>query len=258
MKEKNRWNWQWERFYNNEKNIFLDWISPTRLEDYKDKIVLDAGCGNGECAKIVSDYAKKVVGLEKYAASAARANVADNKKIEIIEGDIENFTSAEKFDAIYSVGVLHHLENPTLGFLNLLANLKDGGFINIWVYAREGNGLMVNFIEPLKFFLILKIPLPMLKIITHLLTISLYFAVWTIYFIPAKMPYMEYLKKFRKHSYLRNFMNVFDKLNAPLTHWITKEEVESWFSGLDGVSIKHYNGISWSGFGIKKQSLKQL
>lgn len=248
----NRWNYQWERYKNEEEKIFLDWIYPTKFRDYIDKVVLDAGCGNAGYTKIVAKYAKKVIGLDKFSVKTARENTLNCKNIEIVEGDIESFNSKIKFDAIYSVGVLHHLDNPNKGFENLVNNLKKGGFINVWVYAKEGNWLMVNIIEPLKRKLLLKIPISFLKILAPLLTFCLYFLVWTIFLIPLNLPYSEYFKKFRQHSYSRNLMNVFDKLNAPQTHWVSEKEIKNWFSLMSNVVIKHYNGISWSGFGIKK------
>jgi SAM-dependent methyltransferase len=249
---KNRWSWQWERFKNEEKDIFLDWIYPTKLEDFRDKLVLDAGCGNGGHIKMVADYAKRVVGLDKYSADVARKNLKDYSNVEIIEGDIESFSYPEKFDAIYSVGVLHHLENPDKGFKNLVSNLKPGGFINIWVYAKEGNRFMINVVEPIKKIFLQKISFSSLRILAYFLTLILYIPAWSFYLFPLSLPYKEYLDKFRKHSFSRNLMNVFDKLNAPLTHWITYDKIVEWFKDFDDVKIRHYNGISWSAFGKKR------
>lgn len=251
-KKTNRWNWQWERLRNEDEKIFLDWIYPTKLEDYKNKLVLDAGCGNAGYSKIVAHYAKKVIALDKYSVKAARKNIAGSKKIEAVQGDIENFKYNEKFDAIYCVGVLHHLENPERGFKNLVDNLKTGGFINIWVYAREGNWLMINIIERIKKMFLLKLPLSILRVLANGLTLILYLFAWSVFFLPFSFPYKEYFKKFRQHSYARNLMNVFDKLNAPLTHWIGREQIQNWFEDLDKVVIRHYNKVSWSGFGVKK------
>jgi len=248
----NRWNYQWSQFKNEDKDIFLDWIYPTKLHGYKGKVVLDAGCGNGGYTKIVAEFAKKVVALDKYSSASAKLNLKECKNVKVISGDIETFASKEKFDAVFCVGVLHHLNNPQKGFNNLLRNLKSGGFINVWVYAKEGNWFMIHILEPLKNKILLKIPLFFMRLLAFFLTFILYVPAWLIFLLPFNFSYFQYFQKFRHHSFERNLMNVFDKLNAEQTIWVEEEQIREWFKGLDKVVIRHYNHISWSGFGIKK------
>lgn len=248
----NRWNYQWSRFKNQDEKIFLDWIYPTKLKDYKNKLVLDAGCGNGGYAKIIAKFAKKVVAIDKYSIEAARQNLKKCQNVEVIEADIETFKSREKYDAIFCVGVLHHLDNPEKGFYNLLEKLKKRGFINIWVYAKEGNWFMIHVIEPLKNKILLKMTLFFMRLLAYFLTSILYILAWSIFLLPFNFSYFQYFQKFRQHSYGRNLMNVFDKLNAEQTIWVEEKQIKEWFKGLDKVVIRHYNNISWSGFGIKK------
>ena len=82
----NRWNYQWARLDNDAAEIFADWIHPTRLEDFRAKRVLDAGCGKGSYARLVAQVADEVVGLDKYAIEAARANVGDCANIKLVAG----------------------------------------------------------------------------------------------------------------------------------------------------------------------------
>jgi 2-polyprenyl-3-methyl-5-hydroxy-6-metoxy-1,4-benzoquinol methylase len=48
-----------------------------------------------------------------------------------------------KFDFIECSGVLHHLKNPEAGFRAVVANVRPGGHLHCWVYAKEGNGLVI-------------------------------------------------------------------------------------------------------------------
>lgn len=244
-----RWNYQWSRLDNCDAQIFSDWLHPTTVEDYRGLRVLDAGCGKGSYTRLVAGCADRVVGLDKHSIPAARENVGDVGNIDLIEGDLETFEDAQKFDAIFSVGVLHHLDDPRRGFDNLLRTLKPGGRISVWVYGREGNAVCRRLIEPLKRCVLLRLPLAVLRVIAWLLTCTLYPYAWLCGIGP--LPYGAYLEKFRSHPFARNYMNVFDKLNAPRTHWISREQIASWFAALERVTITPYNGISWRATGFK-------
>jgi hypothetical protein len=81
--------------------------------------------------------------------------------------------------------------------------------------------------------------------------------VYTIYLLPLNfLPYYEYFSNFRKLTFLRNALNVFDKLNAPQVDFITNERISKWFSGSDfkDVHISQYKGVSWRGSGVKVDS----
>lgn len=249
---KNRWNWQWERMEDEDLRTFLEWIYPIKLEDFKNKCVLDAGCGNGGHAKIVAKYAKKIVGLEKYAYNSAVKNTKGIKNIKIVKGDIETINFKKKFDMIYCVGVLHHLDNPDKGFFNLVKQLKKNGKLNVWVYSQEGNSFLQNILEPLKKRILFRLPLSILMPLSIIITFLMYFPIYTIYLLPLKsFPYYYYFEKFRKQDFQYNLKNVFDKLNAPQTQWISEERISAWFKDLKNVNIDHYNQVSWRGYGIK-------
>ncbi len=232
-------------------NTFLNWIYPTRLEEFRNKRVLDAGCGMGGHIRFVAKYAKEVVGIDEAdgAVTKAKRLTKDLPNVEIIKADINTVNFKKKFDNIYCAGVLPHLENPKKGFDNLVKQLKKGGKINIWVISKEGNTFMIKLINPLKKAFFLKLPFNVLMHISSLLTLLLYVQVYSIYLLPINLPYKEYFKLFRKQSFANNRLNVFDKLNAPIIHWITQEEVRDWFKNLEEVHISDYNGISWRASG---------
>ncbi len=60
------------------------------------------------------------------------------KNIKIIEGDVlnKNILPQNYFDIIWCSGVLHHTEDPYLGFQNLTNFLKKDGYIIIGLYNK--------------------------------------------------------------------------------------------------------------------------
>ncbi|MFH1649595.1 MAG: hypothetical protein ABIA93_03530, partial [Candidatus Woesearchaeota archaeon] len=76
----------------------------------------------------------------------------------------------------------------------------------------------------------------------------------TIYLLPLKfLPFYEYFKNFRKLSFKRNALNVFDKLNAPQVQFIAKSRARKWLprGQFAKVHLSAYKGVSWRISGTK-------
>ena len=83
----------------------------------------------------------------------------------------------------------------------------------------------------------------------------MYMPIYTIYLLPLKfLPFYEYFQNFRKLTFYRNTLNVFDKLNAPQVDFISRERIAKWFNANDftDIHISSYKGVSWSGSAVKK------
>jgi hypothetical protein len=95
---------------------------------------------------------------------------------------------------------------------------------------------------------------------SRLLTAFLYPVVHTVYRQDALrfLPYFEYFRNFRRLSFQRNLLNVFDKLNAPQTYLTSRAKCEEWFSPErfepGSVSIRRYAGVSYSLVGVKRRA----
>jgi SAM-dependent methyltransferase len=229
-----------------------DWIHPNRLEDFSGKSVLDAGCGPGHHARLAARFARRVVGLDLNTAAIAREKTRDLPIVEIAEGDAALWDSGERFDAVYCVGVVHHTLDPDRTVAHLRELLRPGGRLILWVYSAEGNWANRFLLEPLKKALLRRLPRPALMLLAHALTLALVPAVHTVYRLPLPwLPFHEYFANFRRLGYRRNFLNVFDKLNAPRTHFITRERAEAWTRGLSDAHLSPYVGVSWRISGTK-------
>ena len=130
-------------------------------EALRGRLVLDAGVGAGRYADVASRWGADVVGVDlSYAVEAAQRNFADRGNVLIAQADIGALPfRPASFDAIFSIGVLHHTPDTRAYFLKLVPLLKPGGTIAVWVYPREGDYLVrsrwvpfVNKLPPRLFY----------------------------------------------------------------------------------------------------------
>lgn len=106
--------------------------------DIKGKKVLDVGCGTGRLIEICLKWgAKEVVGVDMIDPTFAKRHFKDNKNVRIYQADLNHLPFKEKFDVIFSLGVLHHTPDTKKSFENLLPYLDGGGIISIWLYEKR-------------------------------------------------------------------------------------------------------------------------
>jgi len=255
QKKQGEWHWQWNKFYDDNKWLFTEWIYPNKLSDFKNKTVLDCGCGGGQHLNFVSPYCKSVTGIDLNTPDIARKNNKHNKNVKVIGSDLASIKLRQKFDIVYSIGVLHHTDDPSKSFNNIKKLAKKDGKVIVWVYSREGNFLNRTLIEFLKRYIFLKLPKNILWGIANSMAFLMYVPIYTIYFLPLRfLPFYEYFSNWRKLSFSRNTMNVFDKLNAPQTFFIDEKTIRNWFNKKEfsNIYISQYKGVSWRGSGTKK------
>jgi len=249
---------------------YADWMAPLAEGDVRGHDVLELGCGNGSLLLHTADWKpRRLVGVDLgTSADTARANLqrAGFPNAEIRQADLTRFAS-EGFDLVYCIGVLHHLQHPEAGFAAVLRNTRPGGRFHCWVYAREGNGLVVALVEPIR------------KVASRLPWWFTKYAVAT----PLAVPFYLYAKVLRvlvgsrtdamKGAPLRDyclwiapreftfFRHVaFDQLVTPQTAYIKREQIERWLSDAPEVEpessyIIFRNGNSWK-FGGKTKATK--
>jgi SAM-dependent methyltransferase/uncharacterized protein YbaR (Trm112 family) len=259
--------WQWQEFvelYDQYEAQFLDWIHPVSPDFFRDKVVLDAGCGNGRHAFYAARYgSREVVAMDfSDAVETAYANVGKLPNAHVVQGDIYHppFGRGEAggpFDFIYSIGVLHHLPDPEAGFQSLVRFLRPGGAIFAWVYGHENNGLVHGFINPLRKNLTTRIRPSVLPIIAWPMSVVMQALVKGVYRplhptpLFKRLPSAEYLYSLSSFSFRRNYNIVFDHLVAPVAFYLRRDEFEGWFQhgDLHDVAISWRNQNSWRGFG---------
>ena len=258
--------WQWQHFselHHEFEAQFLDWLHPLTPDFFRDKRVLDAGCGTGRHAQFAAAYgAREVVALDlSDAVKTARANLAPFENVHVVQGDLLRppFPAGADgggFDLIYSIGVLHHLPDPRAGFESLVRFLRPGGTIAVWVYGHENNGFVRNVVEPVR-RVSTRVPPPMLRGLAWPLAVGFHGAAKGVYrplegtAVGRRLPLNEYLSSVADFTFRQNYAIVFDQLVAPTAAYIRGSELETWFSNarLEDVEISHRHGNSWRGRG---------
>lgn len=255
QKKHPEWHYQWQHHKDDVEFLFFDWIFPYTLEDFRDMRVLDAGCGPGHHTRIVSPVAKSVTALDLNTAELAGSKLSEFDNVHIVEADLALYKTGDRFDMIYCIGMIHHTDSPEKTFENLTKLCQPDGVILVWCYSEEGNTLVRYIVEPLRKIFLRNRSRKFIDTLSTLLTASMYPIVHTLYRLPLPfLPFYEYFENFRNLSFKRNVLNVFDKLNAPQTDFISRKRIENWFNENDfyDVRIEAYKGVSWRASGRLK------
>lgn len=254
MASQERFGYEWGKYSSidpNHEEQFIKWISPLNEKDFAGKDVLDAGCGMGRNSYWPLKWGAGSVtafDFDKRSVESARRNLSEFKNAEVFYGSIYGLDIKNKFDIAFSIGVIHHLADPRKAIENMIASIKSGGKVLIWVYGYEGNEWIVKFINPVRKLFTSHIPPFLLNWLTCFISIP--FFVY-IKIFPVKHPYMKQLKNFgfRHIHYI-----ILDQLLPKIANYWRREEVRDLFErqGLVNIEIFPCNGNSWTAIAIKK------
>ena len=114
-----------------------------RIKEVKEPKILIAGCGTGqnsiETAALIEGSRVTAIDLSLSSLAYAKRKTKELgiENIEYMQADILDLAKLDKhFDIIESGGVLHHMDNPILGWQILKNYLKPGGLMHIGLYSE--------------------------------------------------------------------------------------------------------------------------
>ena len=240
---------------------FNDWFEPVTQIDVAEKTVLELGCGNGSLLCHMTtwnplfiegvDLGGSVLSCQKNMAQTGFTNY------KITQYDLTKF-QGNGYDLVYCIGVLHHLKKPLDGFESVLRNTKPGGRFHCWVYAKEGNGVIIYIVDPIR-KVVSKMPWWLTKYFVATPLVVPYFIYAKIISaskIFRRFPLYEYSRWISKRDFMFFRHVAFDQLVTPQTAYISKQTIEEWLNNYPEIDknstyIIFRNGNSWK-FGGKK------
>lgn len=236
----------------------IDWFQPLAADDIRGARVLEMGCGNGSLMVHVLrwsprwldglDLGAAVVSAERNLKASGFANWS------LRQDDLTAFAS-DGYDVVYSIGVLHHLQDPRLGFEAVVRNTRPGGKFHCWVYAREGNALVIALVEPIR-RVAARLPWWFTK---YALAAPLAFPFFLYAKLLAALPRWPLLRTLPLYEYglwiakreFAFFRHVaFDQLVTPQTVYLDRATIEGWLRDSprvdqDTTYVVMRNGNSW-------------
>lgn len=229
---------------------FRRWTPHLGPEDWRGKSFLDVGCGTGRNSRWPMAYGATggcAVDIDERSLAVARHNLAPFPTVEVSRASAYDLPFAERFDIAFSIGVVHHLEDPAAALAAMVRAVKPGGKVLIWVYGREGNERLLWLLDPLRRALFSRLPI---GLVHHL---SLYPAALLWLLLKAGLrpnPYWRLVARFA-FAHLRSI--VFDQMLPRIAHYWSREKVRQLMreAGLDEVRLAAVNGVSWSAIGVR-------
>ncbi len=246
--------------YGIDDDYFNAFFSPLDPNEFINKIVLDAGCGNGRLIEYSLKFSPElIVGVDYSEAielAYERTKLLDN--VLLIQADITKLPIKESFfDYIYSLGVIHHILEPKKAINSLRRTVKKDGNINFWVYSKEGNKIYLFFYKIISFFT-KKINDYFKWILSLIISVFIY-PYMKVCVLLSKiseknfLPLQEYMKFISGLGFKILRLVIYDQLIPQIAYYPTKEELLNWVD-FDDLKISHLDmrtNNSWR-IGLRK------
>jgi SAM-dependent methyltransferase len=229
---------------------FKRWTTLISQEEWRGKSFLDVGCGMGRNSYWPIQYgAKRGVGIDidKRSLAATQENLKMFPQFEARELSAYDIDYQGEFDIAFSIGVIHHLQDPQHALQNMTRAVKPGGKILIWVYGQENVSWVNTFFNPFRKGIFSKLPISL----THFLSLFPTALLWG--FLKLNFGKIEYFELLRNFSFWHLRLIVFDQMLPEIANYWSYNDVLNLMqiSGLESIQIKSVNDMSWCAVGVK-------
>jgi len=234
-----------------------------RVDDLRDKVILDVGCGFGRHLWVASEAGAEMVGVDlSGGVDVARRNNSGHPRCHLVQANVlERPLREDRFDIVWSFGVLHHMPVPRAGFEAIVpcARLR-GGLVVIWVYGYRGMAFTyrLSHMRPLHRLtrtLSSGARVRSSQVVAGLLSAG--------YWEPLRLARAVGLRRlvdqlpltaYVEHGWRARVAAVHDRLSTPITHFHDREELEGWFTaaGLDDVRVEDTERRGWRAYGRRQ------
>jgi SAM-dependent methyltransferase len=256
--------YEWSRFsaLRPEYRANFDWyMEPLGGLVLDGLLVLDAGCGMGRHTHHFLAAGAHVVALDASAAIDVAARNNTNDRALFVHGDIlELPLASDAFDLVCCLGVLHHIEDTERGVASLVARVKPGGRLVVYLYhdlweIAAWKGALVSVVSMAR-AITTRMPLGALRFMTWLLAAGLYAA----YVGPLKLlaaassrvrihfPSLP-LGQYADYPFGVLWNDQFDRLSAPLEKRFRRAAVESLLREAGLTDVRILGGFGWRAAG---------
>ena len=211
------------------------------LPDLKNKLILDAGCGNGEVELGLKDSGAEIFAIDlSFSVDSLKDKISKIKTgngtiIHLIQSDIINSPIQDNLcDFVFSDGVIHHTRSVYEGLKGLTSKVSANGKCFVFVYSHDHKKILDRITYHayrIMRLLTLKIPHKLLHLFCYFLAPIHWCGIRIVNFILRK-------EKYKLRSIRETELSIFDSL-SPVYDWRTSyKDLSSWFKEFGYANIK--------------------